>query len=65
MNALPDKLLVIAALRRELEENIERAAARAEQARVDATHAEARAENDKDMEVLRREIAASLKEPRT
>lgn len=48
MTHLPDKLLVIAALRSELEQRIERAAARAEQARVDATHAEARAENDKD-----------------
>lgn len=48
MNALPDKPRVIAALRSELEARIERAAARAEQSRVDATHAEARAENDKD-----------------
>ena len=58
MNALPDKLLVIAALRRELEENIERAAARAEQARVDATHAEARAENDKDTRGLEQSYLA-------
>jgi len=48
MNALPDKQRVIAALRSEMEARIERAAARAEQSRVDATHAEARAENDKD-----------------
>jgi len=48
MNTLPDKLLVIAALRNELTERIERAATRAEQARADATHEEARAENDKD-----------------
>ena len=48
MHALPNKQAVLTALRVELEERIARAAARAEQARVDATHEEARAENDKD-----------------
>jgi transcription elongation GreA/GreB family factor len=48
MQALPDKQAVIAALRVALEQRMARATARAEQTRVDATHEEARAENDKD-----------------
>ena len=58
MTALPDKQRVIAALRREMEALIERAAARAEQSRVDATHAEARAENDKDTRGLEQSYLA-------
>ena len=58
MATLPDKQVVIAALRAELEGRIERAAARAEQTRADATHEEARAENDKDTRGLEQSYLA-------
>ncbi len=65
MSDLPDKVAVIAALRESLELLIAKHAARAEQTRADATHEEARAENDKDTRGLETSYLARGQAKRT